>query len=67
MFPLLKKDRLILPYFVVWFMWNWMGSFVQRDVKPVVLRYISWVMTIIFVIFKEKSDLTFFKLHMFQQ
>ncbi|GBB87903.1 hypothetical protein RclHR1_01440018 [Rhizophagus clarus] len=47
MFPLLKKDRLILSYFIVWFMWNWMGSFVQQDVKPIVLRYISWASYIV--------------------
>ncbi|CAG8727448.1 12876_t:CDS:2, partial [Racocetra persica] len=43
MFPLLKKDRLVLPYFTVLLMWNWMGSFIKQDTKPIILKYLSWV------------------------
>ncbi|CAG8523049.1 12251_t:CDS:10 [Funneliformis caledonium] len=42
LFPLLKREHLILPYFIVWLMWNWMGSFVQQNVEPIILKYISW-------------------------
>ncbi|CAG8632692.1 23893_t:CDS:2 [Cetraspora pellucida] len=43
MFPLLKKDGLVLPYFTVWLMWNWMGSFIKQDSKPIILKYLSWL------------------------
>ncbi|RHZ61872.1 hypothetical protein Glove_345g49 [Diversispora epigaea] len=40
MFPLLKKDHLVLPYFVLLFMWNWLGSFTQQKTKLPVLNYL---------------------------
>ncbi|CAG8722968.1 28454_t:CDS:2, partial [Dentiscutata erythropus] len=43
MFPLLKKDKLVLPYFTVWLMWNWIGSFIKQDTKPIILKYLSWL------------------------
>ncbi|KAF0512370.1 ALG6, ALG8 glycosyltransferase [Gigaspora margarita] len=43
MFPLLKKDKLILSYFIVWLMWNWIGSFIKKDTKPIILKYLSWL------------------------
>ncbi|CAG8484918.1 6862_t:CDS:2 [Acaulospora morrowiae] len=53
MYPLLKKDRLVLPFFVVWFMWNWLGSFIRQKTKPIVFKYASvvsyLVMTVIYV------------------
>jgi len=57
MFPLLKKDRLIIPYFILLLMWNWMGSLAISDsymqimgVKLVSLRYISWVSYIVMAV-----------------
>ncbi|CAG8546686.1 955_t:CDS:10 [Diversispora eburnea] len=40
MFPLLKKDHLVLPYLVLLFMWNWLGSFTQQKSKLPVLNYL---------------------------
>ncbi|CAG8438408.1 14012_t:CDS:10 [Ambispora leptoticha] len=58
LFPLLKKEDLALPYFVVWLLWNWVGGFLSHsDIddhdnnQPLLLRLFFWVshLTMVFL------------------
>lgn len=42
MFPLLRRDKLALPYFLLILLWNWAGNFSQKD-APTLIKYLSWV------------------------
>ncbi|RUS31419.1 hypothetical protein BC938DRAFT_477859 [Jimgerdemannia flammicorona] len=42
MFPLLKREKLSLPYFLLSLLWNWAGNFTQ-DGAPTLVKYLSWV------------------------
>ncbi|CAG8536207.1 15009_t:CDS:2, partial [Gigaspora rosea] len=42
--PALPICLLILDdVFWLWLMWNWIGSFIKKDTKPIILKYLSWL------------------------
>ncbi|ORX88995.1 ALG6, ALG8 glycosyltransferase [Basidiobolus meristosporus CBS 931.73] len=44
MFPLLKRDGLMIPYFIMLCLWNWLGNFLERPKKyTLVLNLLSYV------------------------
>ncbi|KAG9304339.1 hypothetical protein G9A89_019901 [Geosiphon pyriformis] len=42
LFPLLKKDDLVFPCFILFFLWNWLGSFFKQSGQPTFIKLIFW-------------------------